>query len=702
VRVSRGRDAALAIAVAGLAVALHLVDWDRGFVLLDEGYVATIADVLARGGAVYRDAVTYVLPGAYALLAAIFAIAGESLRVARVFTLVLIAALALFSYRVARAAMAPAAAVLAVALVALVTVWSTPQWQVYGYQQPGVVAVAAAAAALAAADAGARTGRLLVAGLLVGAAICTKQTHVVAAVALGAFAVADAALARGTRRWRGVAPLAAFAAGCAVPPLVALAVFAAQGTVADFWVQAVVSPLYGSGYAGYVGLPALRPLLAQDAELRSRLVHYLPPLLLEQRMSAIAASRIWRETPLVDVALKALFWAPYVVPALAVLRLASIARRARRLPGGRAWPEIRGGALLLAFALALVASTNRPLDWMHVSIPWIGTALLLVWIVAPGRRPARSALVATAAALVLLAGVTLDLVLERRAAASAPLALARAGVAARPADARVVQALVHAVQSATPAGEPILVVPYHPLVYFLADRAPATRFLFTWPVEYQSGRDREVLDAVDRLGVRTVVHGTATAPQLGTLGDAAPALLAGLVDRFRVAEVFGEEPWGISFLRLERRPPFPPSTRVLDAPVDGAHAAVWPFERVLAVELPAGGGARDVRIPIAAGDAGELVLGYGMNPDRWVAERPTPLVFEASLEREGEVTPLFSDRRDPQANVRERAWPERRFALDGRPATLVLRVTAPGGTPADGNLAAWTIPRIEPARSAGS
>ena len=87
----------------------------------------------------------------------------------------LVVALVISGYRVARAGMSPAASALASSFVALVTVWSFPQWQVYGYQQPGIVAVVAAAALLAALDAASSLARIAASGLLVGAAIQDRQ-----------------------------------------------------------------------------------------------------------------------------------------------------------------------------------------------------------------------------------------------------------------------------------------------------------------------------------------------------------------------------------------------------------------------------------------------------------------------------------------------------------------------------------------------
>ena len=380
----------------------------------------------------------------------------------------------------------------------------------------------------------------------------------------------------------------------------------------------------------------------------------------------------------------------------------------------RWWAGDRGAVLLLVTAAVLLLALNRPHDWVHVSLAYPGTLLLVVWLASEAPpRARRVALSALAGATTLALWPTLRLVADLRAAMSDSIPVARAGVRARPADAEVIARLVSTVTAATRPGEPILVVPYHPLVYFLADRPPATRFLFIW-YEYLPGRDDEILAALDARRVRTVVYASLPAPPLGTLAEHGPALLAGLVERYRVAELVGREAWGLSFLLLEPRPPSPPGTVVLDARLLAGHAtrvldgrrgevplaeqvreAVWPFERVLAVR-PTPGGVSELRLPMPAGARGRLALGYGMNPDRWVSERPVPVTFRAALETGGDTVTLVDDRRDPQRLIDERPWPERSFPLDGRPATLVLQVAAPPGAPDDPDLVGWTLPRIEP------
>jgi hypothetical protein len=128
-----------------------------------------------------------------------------------------------------------------------------------------------------------------------------------------------------------------------------------------------------------------------------------------------------------------------------------------------------------------------------------------------------------------------------------------------------------------------------------------------------------------------------------------------------------------------------------------AREVIWPFERVLAVELTPGG-VSELRVPLPAGARGDLILSYGMNPDRWISHHGTPLEFEALLERDGARASLFRASRDPQTRVADRPWPEHRFPLDGRATGLVLRVAAPADSASADDLAGWATPRIEPPR----
>ena len=58
-----GRASVLGVVAAALAVQLPF--YDRWVSFMDEGHILAFADILAKGGELYRDATLYPLPGAF-------------------------------------------------------------------------------------------------------------------------------------------------------------------------------------------------------------------------------------------------------------------------------------------------------------------------------------------------------------------------------------------------------------------------------------------------------------------------------------------------------------------------------------------------------------------------------------------------------------------------------------------------------------
>lgn len=86
------------------------------------------------------------------------------------------------------------------------------------------------------------------------------------------------------------------------------------------------------------------------------------------------------------------------------------------------------------------------------------------------------------------------------------LGLSRAPVILTPDEAAEVGGLVEVIVRNTAPGEPILVLPYEPMLYFLADRPNPTRFDGVFPGTLADrGREEEFIDAVRKGGVRLVV-----------------------------------------------------------------------------------------------------------------------------------------------------------------------------------------------------
>src|SRR4029077_8826574 len=94
------REALSTLAVALAAVAVQLPIYDRGFALLDEGYLLALAEEIARGKLLYRDVyVDNPFPGAFYIVAAWLQLAGTSVWATRVLAVLVFTAFVTLLFR---------------------------------------------------------------------------------------------------------------------------------------------------------------------------------------------------------------------------------------------------------------------------------------------------------------------------------------------------------------------------------------------------------------------------------------------------------------------------------------------------------------------------------------------------------------------------------------------------------------------------
>ena len=70
-------------AVAAITLLFQLLFFDRWFSHMDEGHMLQFADIVAKGGELYRDAISYPLPGAFYFLALTFKVFDPSILLSR-------------------------------------------------------------------------------------------------------------------------------------------------------------------------------------------------------------------------------------------------------------------------------------------------------------------------------------------------------------------------------------------------------------------------------------------------------------------------------------------------------------------------------------------------------------------------------------------------------------------------------------------
>ena len=722
---ARAGDRAIAGGLALLAAALHAPLIFRTVGGCDEWHILTAGVRLAAGEVMYRDVTHIAGPGSFYLAAALFRLFGARFEVARLAMLAVFATMTAVLYLLTRRLTGRAAAALVALWFVTFQLWCMPHWQMMHYASLGLFLVTCAFLVLG-AERPPRAGRAVVAGLLAGAAVLTKQDSGALGTAgcLLALALGSAARRRagGPREsWR---PLLLFAAAAAAPLVVAVAYFWSQHALWPFVLQTaydtlVQHPLFVAGggpeRVDYVPLPRLFPLLHQDALLRGRMLSYVPGMFWDLHWREVVASRLYRDTNLLELAIKLGFRLPYV---LLLIEAVATARAWRREGDARA---LAARAAHLAFAAAVMAALSKPRDWIHLSVvvvplaPIVARQLAALDAALPRipRDAVRSALVAVGA---LYLGLSADLGWRAIVTYTAPIHGTRGTAYARPRDAETLQQLVDALE-ATPASRPVLAVPCVSAATFLAARPCVSRFPWLWPRDAYRDRDQQVLASLDAHPDATVVYTLSHIPSIPRLQGHGPALFEGLATRYRMGPIFGPDSVHLIATLAERRPSARERVALrltdrlaaatvervreetverIDGPDVLAGVATWALTPHVLWVAPSAGETR-VALPVRVPPGARLRLRAGVNPDLWQTLGPIPVRLRVAVEADGQTTELLAIRRDVFAHPGDRAWvplDADLSAFAGREVTIVLAAAADGWPGSTGEVAGFEDPRV--------
>jgi hypothetical protein len=479
-------DLVAAAVLAIAAVAAHGPLLALGLNLPDEGYQLYGAARMVDGQVPYRDFERIYPPGVFEVLVPIVRARGPDVVAVRAVWLAGLVALSIGIYTESRR-WAPRALAFCAGLAPLALpppaykTWVPLCW------------LAAASICAGLARAPIRPVRLVRAGAWLG--VVALFRHDVAA--FGALVAAATCVARGPRAPRDtLVSCASLAAGASAVLLPVLAVFAARGAAGAMLHQLfVVGPRENADTA--IGLAGWWQ----------------------------AASRSgW-------IGASALAW-----PTIAlVASLAGLARRRSIDPAAAAWTALLG--------LAHLHWLEWP-DLPHLAqllpLPLLLTVHGCARLARAGSTRARIALAAVGAWTLLVVGWSLGtsvLPLWRERSHLVSLRGAIPAVRVAPRFARQVDRLVDEIVARTAPREPIFVAPYAPMLYLLADRPNPTRFDLLFPGQLDAAVERELIDALDRAGVRLVAvddHAWGDRDEL-RVTRFAPAFAAWLDARFRVA-----------------------------------------------------------------------------------------------------------------------------------------------------------------------
>ncbi len=697
-------DFAVALATLAATLLAQLPFVRHQALLLDEGVILQMAVDIGNGEVPYRDAVHYAFPGVFYLTAAVFEIFGPSVEAARLLAACLFSVAAAALALMARWWCTRREVAWFVVVLLCYRVWAFPHWHMLNYS-PMAVTMSLVAAWLAGEQL-ARSGIrwAWAAGLFAGLAILAKQDSGGAATAALGTALLCFGMGDARKRFR-TALAYSIAAGAVVAACLAAVWWA--GYLTDLVREGIYGPLYGVANYDYLRRPQLFPLFAPDQHLRLNRFSYFPQILMEAYGPRLLESRVYTQTGLIDAALKLIYHAPWMVALAAALPVARGLWRQRTLDTERR-------ALVLLLAGASLLAFNPPQDWVHLLVLYSPTLLLLASAI-PATRRHRWLRAAIAASTLLAAAVSLHLAIEFRDRHDQPVHTPRGTFYTRDVLADGFREVLEEIAD-TPPGTPLVALPYHPFLNFLADRPPVGRYLFLWPVEWNADRDREIIAAIEAAPQPTIVYSPSQLLHLGSPRDFAPELFDYLVDRYRIAKRIGPEDPGLGFLLLERKNP-PPGRSLepqiaklayltkrprIGGPVEKIERegrlalTAWPFRRVVTFKSwPAGEIA--LRIPLQVENGDRLVTAFAGSPERWTDYFFPPVDFRLAVAADGSETTLVEKSLAIGTDPADRAW----FPVDvdlspwaGRRIELVLAMATRWGTQPSFDLGAWEIPRV--------
>jgi 4-amino-4-deoxy-L-arabinose transferase-like glycosyltransferase len=416
----------------------------------DQGAFAAVADVIARGGAPYRDAWEIKPPGIYYLFYAAFAVFGRSMLAARLLdalcTLAAAAVLALVGRQLVGKWAALGGAVVFLALYALgFDYWTATQCESFA-----ALPLALAALSLLAAERRGSPVLALLCGALIGVAVVLKFT-------LGGFLLLPLAAALGGRQEparRRILRSACYLVGCAAVLAAAAALTWATGALRD-----MLYILFDWNLQ-YAGLRPKAPLAATTLRETARFLFGGPRLFpkLAAALALLGAADILRDPGSTR--------GRWLSPAWAAVMLLSVWAQLKFHPYH--WlPMLPPMGLLAGHGIALLHRLTSPSEGPHR-----GRALTAILLLLAGTLLASGYAAHFRGPLAYATGRMSQLSYFRRFGSYGE------GDFSFVADAQVASYL----RGATDPGDPIFIWGFEPLVYFLADRPPASRFITLQPL----------------------------------------------------------------------------------------------------------------------------------------------------------------------------------------------------------------------------
>ncbi|MFP6641106.1 MAG: glycosyltransferase family 39 protein [Myxococcota bacterium] len=526
-----------------LAIVAQLPVYDRSIVPMDEGHLLTTVDAMLDGRRLYVDLHTGIFPGIYLIGSGLLSLFGREVLVTRWAAVGVNVATVVALWQIGRRCMAPHWAALAPILHLVLVVVAFPVLSMFNYSTLAVAfGLLGLLMLLRYLESGARRDAFLL-GLFVAGAALTKQNFgalIFLALLLALiWSRSDSILA--TRSWTRI--LFPIAASGACLTLGVVLYFAARGSLLAM-VDSTILSIAGPQFQDFNNPipPLLGPHPAEDGRF---LFLYTPPTLFNALLMGDEFAGL-RVTPLVrSLSIRASYGIPILALIVASVLLAVSLRK------GEARNR-RASRSVVLFAVVFSPGIFPSAIWSHLAFVMVPILLLFGFcadrIEGLITRPSWRAAVLTwrgvvAALAILAAGVGLDAAISIIRWNPEPLALDRAhGIRVSPRSHALITGAVHYLDLCAREGEPVLVLPDIPIVYFLADRPNPSPFDLAIPGTVDGPM---IVYRAEQAGVRCAVVNPRMYPEFPPLHEIYPRVHNYLAQGFQTVEVIqtGDSRW---------------------------------------------------------------------------------------------------------------------------------------------------------------
>ena len=661
--------------------------FDRWYSLLDEGHVLMFADIVAKGGELYRDATIYPLPGAFYLLAYAFKAFGASVILSRWIVVLQFSVFVPLVFLWLRRLVPPRWALGGVLVLWFYRLWSFPHWQFYSYTTTALLFLLCGLFCIVRFFEVRRSSFLIAAGFFLGLGAACKQDYAAAFFLAAVFTLVVDARFQGESEGptAGRVMFLFVVPGATVGAVLAI-YFLYHGILSDLVQQTVLGHIKGLATFEYPETPSFLPLFSQDPGLRDTLgfFSYFPGIVFTVDVEHVRNSYLYRETALFDFLLKLFYYGPYFVTVVGTIRAW---RRRGMLKEASHRERYLGELMLLTFAIGitLVLTVNKPQDYVHFAVvywPFLCLGLLYLRdLLAP-----RKALAWAVAAAMLVpagyAGAYSYRMIERLREINTDLIPGgRAGIYATQTEGRLLSEIVDYVQTNTGPDERVSVVPYFPIVQFLMDRlGPHRSSYIVWPYPEFEDRDARIIRAMEEWDVEIVIYNFTQFINFPLMSEFSPELFEYIVNHYEMERVFSYDYSGYKLAALRREREEPPGhplltsvSRAGDLRIDRTMGpaeplpprareaylmrALWPFRPVVAIKPTREGGRSVFAFELKVGEGAHLQSAVGANPKDWFIHPSYNTTYEVHLVSEGGARErLYTRTLKPHTHFDERGW----------------------------------------------